>query len=147
MSSSSMSCDPAQPMFKFVIAEANLECGYTDTGYKAQRESSPAHRVPAKEHTRPCRVCGQLFRPVRFDAQVCSGTCRTRKSRGANLAYLTTLPPDQARARRMLHDAVDSEIAIAKMVGASQREGRATRRNLLKVKRMKAAHFTPSRSS
>jgi hypothetical protein len=34
-----------------------------------------------------------------------------RKSRGADLAYLTTLPPDQARARRMIHDAVESEVA------------------------------------
>jgi len=47
-----------------------------------------------------------------------------RKSRGADLAYLTTLPPDQARARRMIHDAVEFEIATARDVGAEQREGR-----------------------
>jgi hypothetical protein len=35
------------------------------------------------------------------------------------------------------HDAVDSDIFIASMATASQREGRATRRNLLKVRRMK----------
>jgi hypothetical protein len=70
--------------------------------------------------------------------RVCSNTCAKRKSRGFDLAYLTALPPDQARTRRMIHDAVDSEIAIGRMVGASQREGRDTRRNLLKVKRMKA---------
>jgi hypothetical protein len=45
-----------------------------------------------------------------------------RKSRGADLAYLTTLPPDQARARRMIHDAVESEVAIARDVGASRHE-------------------------
>jgi hypothetical protein len=28
----------------------------------------------------------------------CVGTCRIRKGRGADLAYLTALPPDQARA-------------------------------------------------
>jgi hypothetical protein len=89
--------------------------------------------------TRPCRVCGQLFRPVRFDALVCSNTCAKRKSRGADLAYLATLPPDQARARRMVHDAVDSDIAVARIVGASQREGRRTRRGIPKVKRMKTA--------
>ena len=50
-----------------------------------------------------------------------------RKSRGADLAYLTTLPPDQARARRMIHDAVESEVAIARDVGASRREGRRRR--------------------
>jgi hypothetical protein len=38
----------------------------------------------------------------------------------------------------MLHDAVDSDVFIARMAGASQREGRDMRRNLLKVKRMKA---------
>jgi hypothetical protein len=43
-----------------------------------------------------CRVCGQQFRPVRFDALTCSTTCRMRKTRGADLAYLATLPPDQA---------------------------------------------------
>jgi len=61
--------------------------------------------------SRFCRVCGQPFRPVRFDALTCSTTCRMRKSRGADLAYLTTLAPDQARARRMIHDAVESEVA------------------------------------
>jgi hypothetical protein len=55
-------------------------------------------------------------------------TCAKRKSRGADLAYLTAPPPDQARARRMLHDAVDSEIALRRDVGASRREGRQARR-------------------
>jgi hypothetical protein len=89
--------------------------------------------------TRPCRVCGMPFRPVRFDALVCSNTCAKRKSRGGDLAYLATLPPDQAGARRMLHDTIDFEIATARDVGASQREGRDMRRNLSKVKRMKTA--------
>ena len=60
-------------------------------------------------------VCGQPFRPVRFDALTCSTTCRIRKSRGADLAYLSTLPPDQARARH----AIESEVAIARDIGAS----------------------------
>jgi len=72
---------------------------------------------------------------VRFDALTCSTTCRIRKSRGADLAYLATMPPDQARARRMIHDAVDSDIFIARMAGASQREGRQERRGLPRVKR------------
>jgi hypothetical protein len=37
--------------------------------------------------TRFCRVCGQQFQPVRFDALTCSTTCRIRKSRGFDLAY------------------------------------------------------------
>jgi hypothetical protein len=84
-------------------------------------------------------VCGQPFRPVRFDALTCSTTCRMRKSRGADLAYLTTLPPDQARARRMIHDAVESEVAIARDVGASRREGRRARRGMLRVRRIRTA--------
>jgi len=76
---------------------------------------------------------------VRFDALTCSTTCRIRKSRGFDLAYLATMPPDQARARRMIHNAVDDEIFVMRLATTSQREGRATRRNLLKVKRMKIA--------
>jgi hypothetical protein len=76
--------------------------------------------------SRFCRVCGQPFRAVRFDAVTCLTTCRMRKSRDLDLAYLTTLPPAQARARRMVHEAVESDIATARSVGASQREGRRT---------------------
>jgi hypothetical protein len=77
-----------------------------------------------------CRVCGQPFWAVRFDAETCSTH---------DLAYLPALPPDQARARRMVHDAVESDIATARAVGASQREGRRERRGMPKVKRMKTA--------
>jgi hypothetical protein len=56
-----------------------------------------------------CRVCGQPFRFVRFDSQVCTTTCGMRKIRGFDLAYLTELPPDQARARRSVHAAIDDE--------------------------------------
>jgi hypothetical protein len=66
-----------------------------------------------------------------------------RKSRGADLAYLTTLPPDQARARRMIHDAVEFEIATARDVGAAQREGRRARRGMPRVKRMKSTPPQP----
>jgi hypothetical protein len=54
-----------------------------------------------------------------------------RKSRGADLAYLTTLPPDQARARRMIHDAVESEVAIARDVGAQRRDRSIRRTSVL----------------
>jgi hypothetical protein len=62
-----------------------------------------------------------------------------RKSHGFDLLYLTALSPDQAQARRFVHETVDSDIAVAHMVGASQREGRRERRKLPKVKRMKTA--------
>ena len=63
------------------------------------------------------------FRPVRFDALVCSNTCAKRKSRGGDLAYLATMPPDQASARRMNHEIVDFEIATKRDAGAARREG------------------------
>ena len=96
-----------------------------------------------KQRTRFCRVCGQQFQSVRFDAETCSTTCRMRRSRGQDLAYLDTLPPDQASARRFLHEALESDIAIARSVGAARREGRHARRELPTVKRM---HVGPSRS-
>jgi hypothetical protein len=65
------------------------------------------------------------------------------KSRGADLAYLATLPPDQARARRMVHQALDDQIFVAKLATASRREGRRERRELPKVRRM---HVMPSQS-
>jgi hypothetical protein len=40
------------------------------------------------------------------------------------------------RARRMVHDAIDSDIVIARMAGASRREGRRERRELPKVRRI-----------
>ena len=39
----------------------------------------------------------------------------------------------------MVHEAVESDIAVARNVGASQREGRGARRGMPKVKRMKTA--------
>jgi hypothetical protein len=89
--------------------------------------------------SRYCRVCGELFKPVRFDALTCCGTCRTRKCRGGDLVYLETWPADRASARRMLHEAVDFEIATMRDVGAARREGRQARRGMLRVQRIKIA--------
>jgi predicted nucleic acid-binding Zn ribbon protein len=81
-----------------------------------------------KSDRRPCRVCGLDFRPVRFDALTCSDPCRKRRSRGQDLAYLAAMAPDQARARRSVHEALISDIEIRKMVIASRRERRADRK-------------------
>jgi hypothetical protein len=81
-----------------------------------------------KSDQRPCRVCGLDFRPVRFDALTCCDPCRKRRSRGQDLAYLEAMPPEQARARRFVHEALISDIEIRKMVIASRRERRAERR-------------------
>ena len=76
---------------------------------------------------------------MRFDAQVCSTTSGMRKSRGGDLACLVDLPPDQARARRMVHEAVEFEIATMCDVGAARREGRQARRGKPRVKRIRMA--------
>jgi hypothetical protein len=64
-----------------------------------------------------------------------------RRSRGYDLAYLAEMPAAVANARRFIHETDLDAIAIARMVGASRREGRAARRNLPKVARM---HVRPS---
>jgi hypothetical protein len=40
-----------------------------------------------------CRVCGRAFPSPRRDAITCSGTCRSRLKRGAELTYLAELSP------------------------------------------------------
>jgi hypothetical protein len=70
-----------------------------------------------------------------------------RKSRGADLAYLTTLPPDQARARRMIHDAVESEVAIARDVGAQRRDRSIRRTSVLPTSFAKARNSATSQLS
>jgi hypothetical protein len=80
----------------------------------------------------------------------CTSVCRTRRYRDGDLAYLSTLPPDQARARRSVHAAIDDEIFVMRLARASQREGRQARRGLLKVRRIKitgpAIEFPPRKS-
>jgi chorismate-pyruvate lyase len=63
------------------------------------------------------------------------------------LAYLASLPPDQARARKMRHEADEGEIAIGRMVGASRREGRRQRKNLPAVRRMASVKSSPTSQS
>jgi hypothetical protein len=87
-----------------------------------------------KSDRRPCRVCGLDFRPVRFDALTCSDPCRKRRSRGQDLAYLAATAPDQARARRFVHEALISDIEIRKMVIASRRERRAEQKRVRPVR-------------
>ena len=115
---SSWLSDQAQPIFRFQRLRRRL-------------------KLPSR--TRYCRVCGLTFRHRRFDAVVCSDTCRKRLSRDGDLGYLTSLPADQARARRAIHDADDSAIFVAKLAAAARREGRAQRRGLPRVPRMKSA--------
>lgn len=97
-----------------------------------------------KSDRRPCRVCGLDFRPVRFDALTCSDPCRKRRSRGQDLVYLAALAPDQARARRFVHEALISDIEIRKMVIASRRERRAEQKRARPVRPHLIAHPLPA---
>jgi hypothetical protein len=85
--------------------------------------------MPARQ--RFCRVCGQPFRTTRLDAETCSTTCRTRRRRGGDLAYLSSLPADQAQARRFVHEAQRDLIVTTKAVAKSRQEGRGQRRKLV----------------
>jgi hypothetical protein len=77
------------------------------------------------------------FRASRLDAETCSTTCRTRRRRGSDLAYLSALPADQAQARRFVHEAHRDLIATTRAIAASRREGRTQRRGLPKVQPIK----------
>jgi hypothetical protein len=64
--------------------------------------------------SRFCRVCGEPFQAKRFDALTCTGTCRMRKARGADLAYLAALPSYLAEVRRSVHEADLDAIATVR---------------------------------
>jgi hypothetical protein len=80
--------------------------------------------------SRFCRVCGEPFQAKRFDALTCTGTCRMRKARGADLAYLAALPSYLAEVRRSVHEADLDAIATVRAATASKHEGRRQRRQL-----------------
>jgi hypothetical protein len=73
-------------------------------------------------------VCGLEWRPTRFDALTCTDACRQRLCRGQDLAYLKDWPPDVARARRFVHEAIVADIDTRKVVAAMKRERRAAQK-------------------
>src|SRR6266852_9984338 len=81
--------------------------------------------------TRPCRVCGQVFTPVRIDAVTCSSTCRQRRHRGGDLAYLIGLSSREQRKQRQWHNAVAGEMPIHR----KKMSARAKRRELNRQRR------------
>jgi hypothetical protein len=90
---------------------------------------------------RPCRVCGLEWRPTRFDALTCTDACRQRLCRGQDLAYLKDWPPDVARARRFVHEAIRADIETRKVVAAMKRERRAAQKQ---HKRRARLELTPA---
>ena len=62
--------------------------------------------------SRPCRVCGMVFRPERWDALTCSDTCRSRRMRGNDLLYVADLPEVEQAHHRELHSNVGLAIEV-----------------------------------
>jgi hypothetical protein len=80
---------------------------------------------------RPCRVCGTVFRPERFDTRVCSDTCRWRRTHGdgGDLAYVEALQTEAARAKaRHQHAHIEALIKEVQAHTAAERERRRQRR-------------------
>jgi hypothetical protein len=77
-------------------------------------------------HSCTCRVCGIDFPAARFDAQTCSDTCRSRRARGGDLAYLND--PTLGRKRKRLalasHEANDVFAAAHREYVAATRKVR-----------------------
>src|SRR5260370_18325341 len=67
------------------------------------KDAYPTRTLAALRRSRPCRVCGTVFRPERWDALTCSDTCRSRRGRGQGLAYVADLPQAQQAANPELH--------------------------------------------
>jgi hypothetical protein len=69
-----------------------------------------------------CAVCGSP--PARWGATTCSSTCRQRKRRGGDLAYIAGLPnreQERAREYHKVMDAVRAEYRQAVQATADQR--------------------------
>jgi hypothetical protein len=77
---------------------------------------------------RPCRVCGTTFRPERWDALVCSSTCKARRLRGQDLTYLAGLGLAAAKEHEMRHKEVAASIARLKAHFAAERKRREDRK-------------------
>jgi hypothetical protein len=94
-----------------------------------QKEAFHATRV--LHQPRPCRVCGQVFTPARWDALYCTPTCKSRAHRGGDLAYLSGLSEAAAKEHRQ------RQFDIAEQINTLQeyfRDVRSRRRerNLIK---------------
>ncbi len=74
--------------------------------------------------SRPCRVCGMVFRPERWDALTCSDTCRSRRMRGNDLLYVADLPEVEQAHHRELHSNVGLAIEMLKTFSTGERRRR-----------------------
>jgi hypothetical protein len=80
---------------------------------------------------RPCRVCGMVFRPERVDALTCSSTCRSRRKRGWDLAYVAGLGKaareDQVRLHENVAELISELMRSFAALRQRRRESRAAK--------------------
>jgi hypothetical protein len=91
---------------------------------------------------RPCRVCGLVFTPKRWDKLLCSTTCQQRYHRGGDLAYLIHLPEAARGEARRRHAYIEALIKEVQAHTAAERERRYKRRGYLATGQMLAAAET-----
>jgi hypothetical protein len=90
---------------------------------------------------RPCRVCGTVFKPERFNALTCSNTCRSRRMRGQDLAYLVGLGTAAREDQVRLHENVAALISELMRSFAALRQRRRESRAAKDTYRAVLKHF------
>jgi hypothetical protein len=88
-------------------------------------------------HSHICRVCGQQFRSPRVDAFTCSDTCRKRRQRGGDLAYLARdefLRPSAETYQAAHLEAVRARQGFNRAVRKSRALRRESRRMKLEIR-------------
>jgi len=89
------------------------------------RDIERARALDVLRQSRPCRVCGLVFTPTRWDAVVCSTTCQQRRHRGRDLDYLAELTDALRKEHRRHHE---NTAMLMETLQQHSRELRARRR-------------------
>ncbi len=107
------------------------------------KDAYPTRTMAALRRSRPCRVCGTVFRPERWDALTCSDTCRSRRMRGQDLAYVADLPEAQQAKHRELHSNVGLAIEVLRTFSTADRRRRRESDIAKDAYRAVLKHFEP----
>jgi hypothetical protein len=108
----------------------------------AMRDDERTKALAELRQPRPCRVCGLVFTPKRWDKLLCSTTCQQRYHRGGDLAYLIHLPEAARGEARRRHAYIEALIKEVQAHTAAERERRYKRRGYLATGQMLAAAET-----
>jgi hypothetical protein len=89
----------------------------------AMRDDERTKALAELRQPRPCRVCGLVFTPKRWDKVLCSTTCQQRYHRGGDLAYIDRFTTEVARgAARRRHERIQELIESLQDYTAAERE-------------------------